>query len=354
MNNPYATKPVAKKSPVSTREILFAPGVYEEEAVRVPRRDRSEDLATAEIARLRGETRALRAAVNRPKKEESAQPELAAQLASLRSMVSELVASQGTQKETDAIYGAISACGIEGPAAGALARIANVKKSGDKVRAAIASMIDTGPSPWELAAEGPVLIGLVGPAGVGKTTTAAKLAARAIMAKKTVALISCDAFRVGAIDQLGKYADLMDARFHTAMNQDELLDIIANETADVVIVDTVGRPIDANATEALLGADDVRATHGRKFEILLCVPASIRAGDMTRVQCDFALTNPTGLIVTKLDETSMPAGIIHASYATKLPLTTVCNGQRVPEDIMTATTRVLVDALMPTKATESQ
>ena len=117
MNNPYARQPSTKKSPVSRREVLFAPEVYEEPA-RAPRRDRAEDLATAEIARLRaemrGETRALRAAVNRPKKDESAQPELAAQLASLRSMVSELVASQGTQKETDAIYGAIAACGIEG------------------------------------------------------------------------------------------------------------------------------------------------------------------------------------------------------------------------------------------------
>ncbi|MBX3228820.1 MAG: hypothetical protein KIT84_39595 [Labilithrix sp.] len=345
MNNPYAPKPVKK----TTREILFAPEVYADEPVRP--RARAEEAAQAEIARLRaelrGETRALRAAVNRPKKEEA--PELAAQLASLRAMVAELVAAQTTQRERDEITTAIAACGVEGPAAAALARIANAKKSGEKVRAALASMIDTAAAPWELAAEGPVLVGLVGPAGVGKTTTAAKLAARAIMAGKSVALVSCDAFRVGAIDQLGKYADLMEARFHTAMNQDELLDIVATETADVIIVDTVGRPVEASATEALLGADDVRATRGRKVEVLLCVPAAIRAGDMTRVQCDFANANPTGLIVTKLDETSTPAGVIHASFATKLPITAVCNGQRVPEDVMAAETRTLVDALSPSK-----
>lgn len=353
MNNPYA-KAAPKKS---TREVLFAPEVYREEPAPA-RQDRGE-LAQQEIARLRaelrGETRALRATISAQKPKTAqvqAHPsDLSAQLASLRSAVSELLASQATQKEHDAIATAIAAAGIEGPAAAALARHANAKKSGDRVRAAVASMIDTAPCPWELAQEGPVLVALVGPAGVGKTTTAAKLAARAIMAKKSVALISCDAFRVGAIDQLGKYADLMEARFHTAMNQEELLDIIASETADVIIVDTVGRAIDAAATEALFGDESLRATKGRKVEVLLCVPASIRAGDMQRVQCDFANANPSGVIVTKLDETSTPAGVIHASYATKLPITTVCNGQRVPEDIMSANVRVLVDALLP--ATEN-
>lgn len=74
---------------------------------------------------------------------------------------------------------------------------------------------------------------------------------------------------------------------------------------------------------------------------------------MNRVQCDFAALNPTGIVITKLDETSAPAGIVHAAYATRLPLTTVCNGQRVPEDIMPATVRVLVDALLPKKADET-
>lgn len=364
MNNPYAKAAAHKKSPVSTREILFAPEVYREDPAPT-RRERAEEMAQQEIARLRaelrGETRALRASITAARSENSARPkkedpqnDLAAQLASLRSAVTELLASQSAQKEADVITSAIAAAGIEGPAAAALARTANAKTKGDRIRAAFASMIDTAPCPWELADEGPIVVGLVGPAGVGKTTTAAKLAARAIMAKKSVALVSCDAFRVGAIDQLGKYADLMEARFHTAMNQEELLDIIASETAEVIIVDTVGRPVDANATEALFGDESFRATKGRKIEVLLCVPAVIRAGDMNRVQCDFAIVNPTGLIVTKLDETSTPAGIVHASYATRLPITTVCNGQRVPEDIMPANVRVLVDALLPKKADESQ
>ncbi|MCW5835024.1 MAG: hypothetical protein KIS78_21670, partial [Labilithrix sp.] len=222
MNPRYVSREsVSKPKP----EALFAAEVYRDEEEPEPR-----DAASEEIARLRtelrGEARALRVALSRPAKVPA---ELLAELATLRAEVSELLAAP---KRGDAAAAAIRARGIEGAGASTLARLAKESDKANgrdkasapkrspstnaRLRAACASLVRVAPSPQALANEGRTLIALVGPAGVGKTTTAAKLAAHARMARRSVALVSCDGFRVGAMDQLGKYAELMDARFHTA------------------------------------------------------------------------------------------------------------------------------------------
>jgi flagellar biosynthesis protein FlhF len=153
------------------------------------------------------------------------------------------------------------------------------------------------------------------------------------------------------MEQLGRYAELMDVRFHSATSQEELLEILAREDADVVIVDTSGRPVDPDATEAILGAPEVRVGTSprtkRQVEVLLCVPAALRAADAARVHRDFAAVQPTALIVTKLDETEAPAGIVHAAFATRLPVSSLSIGQRVPEDIEPATLDAVADRLFP-------
>lgn len=358
--NPYASKTTTPKKPTfaSAGANLFAAGVYEEEDERPRTPPAIRNYAapmpgTGELARLRnelrGETRLLRSAIQQPTKLPA---ELSAELATLRAAVEELLAKP---KRGDALTAALRATGIEGGAAAALTRLAKGKRgsAGSKLRAAAQAFLRT--SPWlpTLAKEGRTILALVGPAGVGKTTTAAKLAARSIMQKKTVALISCDAYRVGAMDQLGEYADLMEARFHTAMNQQELLDIIACETADVIIVDTSGKAIEPDSTEAALGAPELRGKaeglerSRPRVEVLLCVAASIRSADAGRVHRDFAIAQPTGLVITKIDETDTPAGIAHAAFATGLPITTACSGQRVPEDIGQADASSLAKNLFP-------
>ncbi|MBX3200894.1 MAG: hypothetical protein KF894_22335 [Labilithrix sp.] len=339
-------------------EALFAAGVYRDEDEQPEPRDATSDEIAQLRTELRGEARALRLALARPAKVPA---ELLAELSTLRAEVSELLAAP---KRGDAAAAAIRARGIEGGAASTLARLAkesdkasapgkakarSAASSNDRLRAACASLVRVAPSPQTLAHEGRTLIALVGPAGVGKTTTAAKLAAHARMARKTVALVSCDAFRVGAMDQLGKYAELMDARFHTATSGDELAEILRGEDADVIIVDTSGRAVEPGATEALLGAAELRGADrlGRRVEVLLCVPASLRAADAARVHRDFVATKPTALAITKLDETDAPAGIAHAAFATRLPVSTLTAGQRVPEDIAEASAEAIADYLFP-------
>jgi flagellar biosynthesis protein FlhF len=354
--NPYAPKTSdssrngAARLGGHAKQDLFAAGVYQED--EVPAQD-AHDAVGAEISRLRaelrGEARALRSQIARPR----VPNELLAEIATLRAAVNELLA---LPKQGAGIEQAVRTRGIEGAAAAALIRVAEseeaiASENGtiERLRSATAALVETSPWAPALMKEGRSLIALVGPAGVGKTTTAAKLAARALMAKKTVALVSCDSFRVGAMDQLARYADLLEARFHVATNQDELLDILAHEDADVVIVDTSGRAVEPDATEAVLGAADVRTALGndRRVEILLCVPAALRASDAGRVHRDFAIALPTALCVTKLDETDTPAGILHAAFATKLPVSTFCAGQRVPEDIAPATASAIKNQLFP-------
>jgi hypothetical protein len=358
--NPYAPKTTdtsrngnARLGGRAKQDPLFAAGVYEDEGVEIP--TEATPGIGAEIsalrAELRGEARALRSQIARPK----VPSELLAEIATLRAAVAELLAAPKTDG-AGGIEKLVRARGIEGAAAAALIRVAEsddaiAEGNGTigRLRSAAEALVETSPWPPALMKAGTVLIALVGPAGVGKTTTAAKLAARALMAKKTVALVSCDSFRVGAMDQLAGYADLLEARFHAATNQDELLEVLAHETADVVIVDTSGRAVDVDATEAVLGAPDVRSALAtdRQVEVLLCVPASLRATDATRVHRDFAIVTPTALAVTKLDETDTPAGILHAAFATKLPVSTFCAGQRVPEDIAPATTAAVGNQLFP-------
>lgn len=348
MNPRYAAP--TRSVPKPKTEALFAAEVYaDDEEPTIPRRAGIDDELAQLRTELRGEARALRLAIARPAKIPA---ELLAELATLRATVDELLA---VPKRGDSALTAIRARGIEGGAAAALARRTKVtdKSKGpsvtEKLRAACASFVRTTAPVLPSAREGRRIIALVGPAGVGKTTTAAKLAAHARMARKSVALVSCDAFRVGAMDQLGQYAELMDARFHTATTPEELAEIVRREDADVIIIDTSGRPIEPEATESLLGAPELRNIDrsGRRVEVLLCVPASLRASDATRVHRDFARATPTALTITKIDETDAPAGIAHAVFATRLPISTLCTGQCVPEDIAPATTEAITDLLFP-------
>jgi len=329
--NPHATQ--HRPSP-------FAPEVYEDER-------KGEDLAT-ELAALRdqvrSEGRALRTAMSRPR----IPAELTAEIATLRAAVDELLAAP--TKKGDGIAAILRSRGIEGPAAAAITRVAKAKKlagkeDAEKIRMAIAALVRIGTFP--IAEPGRSIIALVGPAGVGKTTTAAKLAARARMAKKSIALVSCDSFRVGAVEQLGRYAELLEARFHEVCSAEELIDVARAEIADVIIIDTSGRAVEHGSAEAALGSDDLRDSEriGRRTEVVLCAPATLRAVDAARVVTSFAVAAPTSLAVTKLDETDVPSGIVHASFATKLPIGTLCNGQRVPEDIAAATIEAICDAL---------
>jgi flagellar biosynthesis protein FlhF len=315
----------------------FAPGAYlTGTAATKPISD-----VAALRAELKGDFRSLKTML--AKTGDSA--ELAAEIAQLRELVETIV---GTKPGRDKAAADLRSFGIEGPVVQAIARALKGKAYGDaSLREELARILQT--AAWPLEAE-PTMIAVIGPSGVGKTTTAAKLAARARMDGRTVTLVGCDSFRVGAVEQLACYADLMGAELTTAETSDELRKIVDSARTDVVIVDTSGRPPTADGVEIALAPRRSTQRTDRKRHVLLCVPATLRANDAARISRRYGALTPTAVAITKIDETDSPAGIVHASWASKLPVSVMCFGQRVPEDIAPATVQALVDYVAPRSA----
>jgi flagellar biosynthesis protein FlhF len=336
-----ATLPERSAIPVrsAVSEARFAPGAY---ANSMSRESKSEVAALR--AELKGDIRSLKTML--VKSGDSA--DLASEIAQLRELVEAL---SGAQPRRDKALVQLRALGVEGPACNAIVRA--LRGKGDAETALREELGRILPAvAWPLEAAGQSMIAVIGPSGVGKTTTAAKLAARARMDGKTVTLVACDTYRVGAVEQLAAYAELMGADLATAHTADQLNAIIDGARTDVVIVDTSGRPPAVDGVEIALAAP--RGPHktapSRRRHVLLCLPAALRANDAARLVRRYGTLTPTSLAMTKIDETDAPAGIVHASWASKLPVSVVCFGQRVPEDIAPATVGTLVDYLAPLKA----
>ncbi len=326
---------VAERPTRGGKVVPFAAGVYTTPAAPPTK---APDVSALR-AELKGDIRALKTML--AKADDSSW--LSAEIGALRELLEGMSAAQPRR---DRVAAFLQTIGLEGPAATVVARSLKGKSlDAESLRSALPEVLKSTAYPLESPR---ALIALVGPAGVGKTTTAAKLAARARMAKKSVTLVGCDTFRIGAVEQLSRYADLIDAAVITARNADELQRIIEDARTDYVIVDTAGRHPTADGVEiALVPGEDRARTAGRARHVLLCAPASIRATDAGRLARRYANLGPTALVITKLDETETPAGLVHAGWASKLSVAAICNGPRVPEDIAPAAMGNLLDYLAP-------
>lgn len=186
---------------------------------------------------------------------------------------------------------------------------------------------------------------LVGPTGVGKTTTIAKLAARAALVEhRKVGLVSLDHYRIGGVDQLKRYADLIGVRMEVATDGPSLEQALGHlGKADLVLIDTAGRsPRDIDAHQQLAAC--LRGAQ-EPIESYLCVPAATRHQELSRIADQLSVLEPTRLISTKVDEAIGCEGLIALHCTTGLPLAYLTTGQRVPEDIERATPQLLASLL---------
>ncbi|MCA8942680.1 MAG: hypothetical protein KDB80_09005 [Planctomycetes bacterium] len=174
----------------------------------------------------------------------------------------------------------------------------------------------------------------VGPTGVGKTTTLAKIAANALRdAGESVAIVTIDTYRMAAVEQLRALAEMLDVPFEVALTPIDLKRIVAQfESVDRVLIDTTGRsPFDQRALHTL------RATLKTcKPHVELCLAANSRRSDAAAVYDGFRTVGCDSVILTKWDETRTPGEALSFAIEHALPLSHVTLGQEIPDDIVAA------------------
>ncbi len=184
---------------------------------------------------------------------------------------------------------------------------------------------------------------LVGPTGVGKTTTTAKLAARCVVRHGAgkLALITTDAYRIGGYEQLRIYGKILGVMVHTVKDESDLriaLDELKNK--HTVLIDTVGM-----SQRDQMVSEQIAMLQGAGAQIkrLLCLNATSTGETLSEVVRAYQGSGLAGCVMTKLDEAATIGSVLDVVIRQKLALFYVANGQRVPEDLHVANKQYLVD-----------
>ena len=188
-------------------------------------------------------------------------------------------------------------------------------------------------------------VALIGPTGVGKTTTIAKLAGRlALIDKKNVGLITIDTYRIGAVEQLKTYAEIMNIPFKVVITLKEMKEAI-NELkhCDVILIDTTGRSSKNTMQISELRAfiDQVKAD-----SISLVISATTKNKDIETILTGYDNIGYNNIIITKLDETVSYGNLYKILKKSKKSISYITTGQNVPDDIDIPSIDKMVDLIL--------
>lgn len=187
---------------------------------------------------------------------------------------------------------------------------------------------------------GPRIWSFVGPTGIGKTTTLVKLAAYfRLKVTERITLITTDTYRIGAVDQLKQYAQILRLPLEVAYHPEELKQILdRHRKQDLLLIDTAGR--NPQLPRAMEELKDLVTVHP-KIENHLLLSATTQDRDLEAIVNRFRLLPLASYIFTKIDETTQYVPLFNQLVRYRRPLSYLTNGQSVPEDIEQATqTRV--------------
>jgi flagellar biosynthesis protein FlhF len=216
------------------------------------------------------------------------------------------------------------------------------------LRAELARLVES-----EIQVSGPLktsagqgrVVALVGPTGVGKTTTIAKLAANyRLRENKTVGLITVDTYRIAAVEQLRTYAEIIDLPMEVVSTPREMREAISRmKSLDLVLMDTAGRsPRDEVRIQELKAI----LAEANPAEVHLVLSATGGAKSLTTTAKQFATVGTTAMIVTKLDEAMGLGNMLSVVRGCGLPISYITDGQNVPDDIQVAQRRSLAQQIL--------
>lgn len=211
------------------------------------------------------------------------------------------------------------------------------------------------PEPVRFTGKKPKVVFFIGPTGVGKTTTLAKIAADLkINQNKNVTIITADTYRMSAVEQLRNYAEIMNMPLKVVYEPADINEAIKgtirnNEETDVILVDTTGfshknTEQRDNVANLIAAVDDV---YDRSIYLVLSATTKYR--DLCDITDTYSKFTRYNLIFTKLDETTCYGNIFNIRMKTAAPLSYICTGQNVPDDIEVINTQKLVKNLLEDK-----
>ncbi len=198
----------------------------------------------------------------------------------------------------------------------------------------------------EFGSQQPKVLALLGPTGVGKTTTIAKLAADlSLIAKKKVVLFSIDTFRIGAQEQIKTYSEILEIPLEIIKSVADLnRNLKKHQDKDLVLIDTIGRS----------GYDSQNIGQMKKLldesifsiEMHLVLSAVTKSSDLREILRNFEKFDIQRLLFTKLDETKNFGTLLNVAVRTQIPVSYITNGQNVPEDIDIMTPDIMTSLLL--------
>ncbi len=291
-------------------------------------------------------------ALERPKvivQKDHRMEELIGEIADLKKSMRSLSKAIPAKSEDGGLFSELVNHGIEHDLADHLITTASRGKPAptelrERVRRLLADQLTVAP-PAELQARTRMISAFVGPTGVGKTTTIAKIAGHAsIRLKKKVALISTDMIRIGGQEQLMRLGELLGIPTYGCSDVSTLKDLVDSlDDRDLILIDTPGSsPSDLARLSKL-----EKVTTAADAKVHLVISATTRPEDITKIVSRFKRFSPNSVVFTKMDETDAKGAVVGDLLRNELAVSYLTNGQRVPEDLLIPTADELARYVLP-------